>query len=157
MAETMINAPICFREETNMLQSLQVKGYRGIDGLKIDEMQQFNLLIGPNNSGKSSLLEALFLHCTPGNFIALLRIISARHGGFRPNSPYLTWISTGRYRFCLFFKLRSSQHLQQIAAFRPIIYHSPKKPKNSVLPLKSQFLEFLEVTPKSREVMFIGT
>lgn len=72
-----------------MLKSLHIKGYRGIDGLKIEGMQRFNLLIGLNNSGKSSLIEAILIHCSPVNFLTLLDIISNRHGGFRSNSPYL--------------------------------------------------------------------
>lgn len=45
----------------NILQNILIKNFRGFDYLKIDKFNQINLLIGKNNSGKSSLLEAIFL------------------------------------------------------------------------------------------------
>lgn len=45
----------------NLLQSIEIKNFRGFDSFKTENFSQINLLIGKNNSGKSSLLEAIFL------------------------------------------------------------------------------------------------
>jgi len=42
-----------------LLQSLEIKNYRSLEHVKLDNLQQFNVLIGRNNAGKSSVLGAL--------------------------------------------------------------------------------------------------
>ncbi len=44
-----------------MYRDIEIKNFRGIGLLKINELKQVNLFLGKNNCGKSSLLEALFL------------------------------------------------------------------------------------------------
>ncbi|MFH1984740.1 MAG: ATP-binding protein [Pseudomonadota bacterium] len=50
---------------------------------------RFNLFVGENNSGKTSLLEAIFMHCAPVNFNVILGVLSMRHGGFLGNQKYI--------------------------------------------------------------------
>ena len=45
----------------NLLQNIKIKNFRGFDNLEVNGFNQINILIGKNNSGKSSLLEAIFL------------------------------------------------------------------------------------------------
>lgn len=47
-----------------MIESIRIRDFRGIQSGVIDRFRQFNLLVGPNNSGKSALLEALYLVST---------------------------------------------------------------------------------------------
>jgi hypothetical protein len=47
--------------------SFEVSNFRGFDTLKIDSFSRVNLVTGINNSGKTSLLEALFLLMGPTN------------------------------------------------------------------------------------------
>ncbi len=44
-----------------MITDLYLKGFRGIAEGEISDFRQFNLLVGPNNSGKTTILEALYL------------------------------------------------------------------------------------------------
>lgn len=44
-----------------MIDSVEIKNFRGIHHSKIDNLAQVNLFFGRNNCGKSSLLESLFL------------------------------------------------------------------------------------------------
>lgn len=44
-----------------MIKSVRVEGFRGIREGLVDELEQVNVIVGKNNSGKSSFLEALFL------------------------------------------------------------------------------------------------
>ncbi len=42
-----------------LLHSLEIKNYRSLEHVKLDNLQQFNVLIGRNNAGKSSVFGAL--------------------------------------------------------------------------------------------------
>ena len=44
-----------------MLDRLRIRNYRMFEDLEIDRLSRINLFTGRNNSGKTSLLEALFL------------------------------------------------------------------------------------------------
>ena len=50
-----------------MLSNLQVRRFRGLNDLAIDRLGRINLVTGCNNSGKTALLEALFLLSGGGN------------------------------------------------------------------------------------------
>ena len=43
------------------LEHLKIENFRGFDSLEIDGLSKVNLFVGKNNSGKTSILEALFL------------------------------------------------------------------------------------------------
>lgn len=79
-----------------MLSSLSIDGYRRLRNFSVEDLGKINLLVGPNNSGKSSFLEALFTHCAPLNFQIVLSILSARLGGFilEPNALFeqIKWL-----------------------------------------------------------------
>ncbi len=47
------------------LTSVQIDGFRGLNGLRLDGLGRINVLVGPNNSGKTSVLEALSILCNP--------------------------------------------------------------------------------------------
>ncbi|MDM8522420.1 AAA family ATPase [Desulfococcaceae bacterium HSG8] len=68
-----------------MLDDVTITGFRGLDGLLMQGTSKYNLIVGLNNSGKSSLLEALFLHCSPLSFQVLLALISFRCGSLKIN------------------------------------------------------------------------
>jgi predicted ATPase len=46
-----------------MFTSFEAKNFRGFRDLVISELSRVNLIAGMNNVGKTSLLEALFVHC----------------------------------------------------------------------------------------------
>ena len=50
-----------------MLKRLQVRNFRGFNELKVNQLSDINLIAGKNNSGKTSLLEAIFLLSGAGN------------------------------------------------------------------------------------------
>ena len=61
-----------------LFSQIAAKNFRGFKNFKIDDFKQFNLFVGKNNSGKSSLLEAIFLLINPGNPILPVRINTFR-------------------------------------------------------------------------------
>ena len=48
-----------------MFTRLQVRNFRAFDDLNVERMSRINLVTGRNNSGKTTLLEAIFLLATP--------------------------------------------------------------------------------------------
>lgn len=50
-----------------MIKDIQIERFRGFQSLNISDFGQFNVIVGENNSGKSSLLEALLLMGNPNN------------------------------------------------------------------------------------------
>lgn len=47
------------------LDALTIGRFRGIQGLQLANLGQINLLVGENNSGKTSVLEAFSLYANP--------------------------------------------------------------------------------------------
>ncbi|MEI7668594.1 MAG: AAA family ATPase [Pseudomonadota bacterium] len=66
-----------------MFKTLEIKNYRGLSHFKMEKLGRINLLVGGNNSGKTSILEALQLLATNGNPLALWNILS-RRGEYSP-------------------------------------------------------------------------
>jgi hypothetical protein len=54
--------------ERGMYTSIAVEGFRLFDSLKIEGLSRVNFLFGPNNCGKTSILEALYIHACGLNF-----------------------------------------------------------------------------------------
>lgn len=61
-----------------MLDSLKIKNFRCLSDFKVSHIGRVNLIVGKNNSGKSSLLEALRIYARRAN-PALLRDIAVSH------------------------------------------------------------------------------
>lgn len=61
-----------------MIRSIKIHGYRGFRDLALENLGQINLLVGKNNSGKSSVLEALQLLAAGVDPTALLGVIQKR-------------------------------------------------------------------------------
>jgi predicted ATPase len=47
------------------LSSLHIAKYRGLNGMKLEDFGRINLIVGSNNAGKTSVLEALALYARP--------------------------------------------------------------------------------------------
>ena len=48
-------------------KNIEIKNFRGIDHLKIDDFSRVNVLVGQNNSGKSTVLEAIAMLMSMSN------------------------------------------------------------------------------------------
>ena len=68
-----------FNEITqSQFSSIWIESYRGIDGLVLDAPGRINLIVGVNNAGKTSLLEAIYLLAHQNDERALLDAIRWR-------------------------------------------------------------------------------
>ncbi|MGD1902643.1 MAG: ATP/GTP-binding protein [Geitlerinemataceae cyanobacterium] len=61
-----------------MLKSLRVENFRALDELQIDRLARVNLIVGKNNVGKTTLLEAIHLYESKDVYDATTRILQRR-------------------------------------------------------------------------------
>lgn len=61
-----------------MLNSLYISNYRNLKELTIDSLDQINLITGKNNTGKSTLLEAIAIYASKGDFNTLFQLLKMR-------------------------------------------------------------------------------
>ncbi|RWX51302.1 AAA ATPase domain-containing protein [Candidatus Electrothrix marina] len=61
-----------------MIEQLEIKNFRGFSEYKIEDIGQVNLLVGTNNSGKTSVLEAVHLLKSRGDAAVLFSLLSRR-------------------------------------------------------------------------------
>jgi AAA domain, putative AbiEii toxin, Type IV TA system len=50
---------------TQVFDHIQISGYRGFETLALSQLGRVNIFVGDNNSGKTSLLEAISILCNP--------------------------------------------------------------------------------------------
>lgn len=60
------------------LQDLHIESFRGIRDVKLEGIGQVNLLVGGNNSGKTSVLEAIDVHCHPLDILRFVTVSRKR-------------------------------------------------------------------------------
>lgn len=61
-----------------ILDSLEIQGFRGFRHLQIEKLGRVNLIVGKNNVGKSSLLEALQLYARRGSPTLIWEFLRSR-------------------------------------------------------------------------------
>jgi ABC-type branched-subunit amino acid transport system ATPase component len=61
-----------------MIEQLEIKNFRGFSEYKIEDVGQVNLLVGTNNCGKTSILEAVHLLKSRGDAAVLFSLLSRR-------------------------------------------------------------------------------
>ncbi|MFZ5676459.1 MAG: AAA family ATPase [Pseudomonadota bacterium] len=62
----------------NFLDSLHIQGFRAFQSLEIDKLSQVNLIVGKNNSGKTTVLEALRLYFSQIDRYSLYDLLLSR-------------------------------------------------------------------------------
>lgn len=63
----------------NYLRNLSIGQYRGISSLVVNNLNPINIIVGDNNSGKTSLLEAIYLLRAPHSFNNVLSACRLRN------------------------------------------------------------------------------
>jgi len=61
-----------------MLKSLKIENFRGFKSFELQHLGRVNLLVGANNSGKSSILEAIQILCSRRNMGSLMQLMNYR-------------------------------------------------------------------------------
>jgi AAA15 family ATPase/GTPase len=78
-----------------MIESIFVNRYRNLDELRIESLSKVNLITGKNNTGKSTLLEAIALYSTKCDLSIIFQLLEERGENFRqiPNNKNATEIN----------------------------------------------------------------
>lgn len=74
-----------------MIESVEIKNYKVIDYLKVENLTNVNFFVGKNNCGKTSLLEAIFLNFQPTNPRLIHDVVSRIIRRISPNYDNLEW------------------------------------------------------------------
>lgn len=64
-----------------MLKSLYIRNYRNLKDFKLESLDQVNLITGKNNTGKSTLLEAILIYASKGSLKEIAQIVES-HGEY---------------------------------------------------------------------------
>lgn len=67
-----------YMERRNMLKNIYVNGYKGFNELEISKLTNINIIVGANNIGKTSLLEAIEFLSNPSDLYRLWKRLSVR-------------------------------------------------------------------------------
>jgi len=84
-----------------MYKRIHIQNFKNFKDLELTDLKRVNLIAGRNASGKSALLEAVFLHCGAYNPGLIEAIFASRHFLPNPQSPVRPWHS-------LFYEFNSS-------------------------------------------------
>ena len=90
-----------------MYKSFRVKNFRCFKDLQINDLGRVNLIAGKNNTGKTALLEAMYLLTKPLTATVLLNLQSAR--GLEPPT-----IGGANYNRQFFYRYDSKEEIQLI-------------------------------------------
>ena len=66
-----------------MINSLYIKNYRNLKELSIKSLGRVNLITGKNNTGKSTILEAIAIYASKGDISILYQLLDERGEGFK--------------------------------------------------------------------------
>ena len=77
-----------------LLQSFHIRSFRGLKNVSLENLGRINLLVGENNSGKTSILESLLMFGAPGVSRNWLRILNARDVGLSDDNigEVVSWL-----------------------------------------------------------------
>jgi AAA15 family ATPase/GTPase len=131
------------------IEELVIHGYRNLRNLNFKNLGQFNILVGMNNSGKTSALEGIELFCHP---------LDIRQ-----------FLATSRSRDRIFFGPRKTPLLDSVAWMFPI---NPNKSfnedinrdeiyisgivNNRIIKVQASFSEIILIEPNIRNSIFIN-
>lgn len=62
-----------------MINKIKIKNYKGIKKLEISDLKTFNIISGKNSSGKTTVLEAIFMYLARYNPDSISRLLSWRN------------------------------------------------------------------------------
>ena len=75
------------------IKSIEINGFRGIKKLKVSDLSKINLVVGDNNSGKTTFLEAIQLLFAESQLGSVKNVINQRTVlNLNDNSFYTSFI-----------------------------------------------------------------
>ncbi|MDR3198925.1 MAG: AAA family ATPase [Planctomycetaceae bacterium] len=141
-------------ETQRKLDSLEIKNFRCLKDFKIPSLKRINLFTGKNNTGKSTILEAIAIYATKGDLRLIMQLLDERGENIKPKQAedYLKIFSslfTDRI-----FGL-GSEDVISIGSIEKITSeeNKPSSHSNSVI---LEFVEFVNTIEKNEQGFVTG-
>jgi len=119
---------------TLLLNSLEIRNFRGFRHLQIERLGRVNLIVGKNNVGKSSLLEALQLYTRRGSPKLIWEILEARDENTR--SPSSRTVNIGDLLSSLKYLFYGRKELKELKELKehlePILIGPINSPEDTL-------------------------
>lgn len=123
------------------IETFVIDRFRGIQGLKLEELGQINLLVGDNNSGKTSVLEALSLYADPLNERKWREVASSREVSTNTSLANRLLALSLVDRLTWLFPQQESIGSEESSAVSPLLLATPGfDPLRSVIASYKKFL-----------------
>lgn len=123
-----------------MLRDLTIQNYRCFEDFHMDGLERVNLFVGNNNSGKTSLLEAIYLFSNSDKNEALLETIDNRTDYFLTDNTFFYSVRHLFYGHCLKEKAKAIIGFQNEISRHLIIEFSDSKRGKHYPDLSSAYL-----------------
>lgn len=120
-----------------MINSLEVLNYRNIKSLRINSLGRVNLITGKNNTGKSTLLEAISIYANKGEIGWMLSLLEERGESYRYESrnDKENLLDTNLKILASFFhgrKIDSTENIIRIGTIEPSLFNTNGDIENGV-------------------------
>ena len=128
---------------TRLFESLRISGYRGFEQIELSSLGQVNIFVGNNNSGKTSILEAVSIVCNPLDpfqwlEVAQRRLYLGRISLMRPDLEAIKWVffrqnnlaSNPSYQGQISIKCTGNSPIKNLAANLTDIYGASNEKDN---------------------------
>jgi AAA15 family ATPase/GTPase len=119
-----------------MLNSLNIRNYRSLKELKINSLGKVNLITGKNNTGKSTILEAIALYAGNGDLSIIYQFLSERGENFKQSDSNKNPTESNIKSLSSLFTNRlvgfESENIISIGAVEDTLFGEQTSSKNSV-------------------------
>lgn len=99
-----------------IFKEVTISSYRGLQDISLTDLKQANILVGNNNSGKTSILEAISILCSPLDPFTWMEVSQRRTSGLsrlvryiRPDLESIEWM------FPSFYNTQTSESKKNIS------------------------------------------
>jgi AAA15 family ATPase/GTPase len=138
-----------------MFKSISIKNFRGIKNLDIDHLNKINIFVGDNATGKTAILDAVFVLINPNN-----PILPMRTNEFRNIFPYIA--SSWRTFFYNFDFNNLIELITETDRDKVKVSISPKIGIGQIVPLEKQLVSMSprigsgQIVPSEKQLVSVS-
>lgn len=120
-----------------MFESIEIKNFKGIKNLTLNNLKGINLIIGKNSTLKSTILESLFINCLPTSAEQLFKVNSQRDHNIISSDIFKSFFYKLNIKENIYFKvIHKNTHEHSIN----ISYENiPDSPLSAILNMRFMF------------------
>jgi AAA15 family ATPase/GTPase len=136
-----------------MINSIDIKNYRNLKELKLRSLGRVNLITGKNNTGKSTLLEAIAVFATKGDLSFIYQLLTDRGENYRPSEANKNYVEVNIRALSSLFNDRNVAEIISIGEIEPTLFGEDNSIENSVF---FRFVNYFEELQKDNQGVFAG-